>query len=61
MFPKIFSKKRRVVIRNLTGEKIKGKITFAHCRGHNTIIVFINFDGFRKADQRLLHLNFGWC
>ena len=62
MFPKIFFRERRVrtVVQNLSPEELRGGIFLGPCRGHDTVVIFFNIDGFREVDIRLLHKNFGF-
>ena len=39
---------------------VGGKIILSHCRGHDTIIIFFQIDGFVEEHIRFLSKNFGF-
>ena len=51
-----FKKKNEIKIVNK--HNIKGEIYIGYCRGHETLILFLNFEGYKERHKRLLLLNF---
>ena len=54
----MFFKKTKIKITN--PYKLKGKIYIGYCRGHETLILFADLEGYQERHKRLLQTNFGF-
>ena len=55
-----FKKKEGVVVKNKELKDLKGTISIGYCRSHKTIIIFVNFEGYKQKHTRLLPLIHGF-
>ena len=56
----MFFKKKTSELKIKNDYNLKGKSYIGYCRGHETLILFLNFEGYKERHKRLLPLNFGF-
>ena len=49
----MFFKKRKPDIQVINKDNLKGSIHIGYCRGHETLILFFNFEGYKQVHKRL--------